>query len=93
MDFVLNISSPPMPITSGPKLDLPSGRESRDGASKDNGTEDTALAGILLVVGSLPFVGLLILGYWSQWELGMGAALITFAAYQLLRHALPWGRD
>jgi hypothetical protein len=45
---------------------------------------DAGLLWALLVVGTLPFIGLLIVGSWSQAELGFGTALILFAAHGLV---------
>jgi hypothetical protein len=43
------------------------------------------LSAAVLVVGLLPFLGLAWLGHWSERELGVGAAMILFAAHHLAR--------
>ena len=39
---------------------------------------------MLLLVGTLPLVGLALLGDWPEWELGAGTAVALFALRQLI---------
>jgi hypothetical protein len=38
---------------------------------------------MLLLVGLVPLLGLVILGHWPGWELGLGTAVALFAIGQL----------
>jgi hypothetical protein len=46
---------------------------------------DIAMLWALLACGALPFLGFLVHGSWDQVELGIGVALLLFAAYGLVQ--------
>jgi len=64
----------------------------RDDAALDEhevALEERVIGWLVLVIGSIPFVGYVVIGRWSHAELGVAVVVVLLALCQLLRGRRP----